>query len=683
MPPGSVSEHDGHSGSGQSPPAYSSRGGSVSESTSRRHSPAPTSSLHSEVVSDAARGQVEADALRRAILARAMKADHPSDPIHGSASEDDERAPSEALGSRHPMFLQPDFTMPLARTHDSHRANLQSGEQYSLVSSTPFDSQFRSHTDPPAIDDRVPPSSQRWAESERMAEHTHQRLGPRTPPEPMTHEQSSIETDLANQQVMVQVLLDAFNRKAAEHPVAPPSKRPETAPSVLGKRPADAPAPGPPRKAAFTEHRHIPSYASTVSRPPAPFEYSSNRSESSYSNSSGVPSVQQTQFRQSAPRGIDMETVVKMLQACGAPQGTPEKVNTSFKAPPPRDGRPLTSSHKKPKIYTTSDHESDVDDLAPSDSVSHHGRRTTEEAPPVNPMARFSGIEHSLFSGLAAAIHKERDAIAPSALAESFWFYLRGFGLRSQQIVKADVIQKKWCSEAAGAFRPAVIPPELPLPRPVKTANEDKAAKQRTYAAPAHALSTILGELDTFATIPLREVLLSTTDPLAQQKLQGVLDFVQGRMSVLMGTALRSLASNFNGWHNQRRDAVLRSQSQDVQDALTPITVGFRNFFCADIRPALATAANTAQLRLLTESINRSAKPAAASKPQQQRPAQNNQGSNAKNNNNSGRGGGKGQRGKGRTRRGNKNNRGGGGGSNNTNPSNDGKKDNQKSNNKQ
>ena len=57
-----------------------------------------------------------------------------------------------------------------------------------------------------------------------------------------------------------------------------------------------------------------------------------------------------------------------------------------------------------------------------------------------------------------------------------------------------------------------------------------------------HALATLLAELDTYATIH-------------HQKLQGALDFVQGRMSVLLGTALRLLASNFNAWHNTRREA--------------------------------------------------------------------------------------------------------------------------------
>jgi hypothetical protein len=680
-PQGSVSEHDDVPPSVGSPPEYSSiTGDSVSESTSRRPSPAPASSI-SGAVSEAARGFAESAALRLAVLARASKADLPPDPIHEPVSEGlAGRAPCDAPGSQHPMFLQPDFARPRARDILPPGGPLQSGEQYSLVSSAPFGT----YTDQPPIDDRLPPSSQKWSEALHSDEHARQRRGPRTPPPLEISEQSSPETDLANQQVMVQVLLDALKRQAAEHPDVPPAKRSLTH-SVLGKRPTDAPASGPPRKAAFTEHRRNASYASTVSKAPTPFEYSSQRSESSYSEASGVPSVKQTQFRPSAPKGVDMETVVRMLQSCGAAQATPTKENTPFKAPLPQDRRPLASS-RKPRMYTTSDHGSELDDLEPSDSVSRHGRREPEDSPPVNPLAQFSGLEHSLLTGLATAIPKERESIAPSPLAESFWFFLRGFGLRSQQIVKADVIQRKWCSESAGAFRPAVVPPELPLPRSVKTADEDKAAKQRTYAAPAHALSTVLAELDTFATIPLREVLLTVSDPLIRQKLQGVLDFMSGRMSVLMGAALRSLASNFNGWHNQRRDAVLRSQSMDVQDALTPFSMGFRNLFCADIRPALATAANTAQLRLLTESVNRSAKPANAPKQQQQqRPAQNNQGSNsnAKNNtNNSGKGGGRGQGGgnKNRGRRGKKNK---GGGNNNANTFNDGKKDNQKSSNKQ
>ena len=82
--------------------------------------------------------------------------------------------------------------------------------------------------------------------------------------------------------------------------------------------------------------------------------------------------------------------------------------------------------------------------------------------------------------------------------------------------------------------------------------------------------------------------------------------------------------------------------------------VGFRNFFNVDI-PALTTAANTAQLRLLTESMNHASCPAPQAKQQQAAATGNaNTGSNQR----SGKGGNRG--GRGRTRRGNRNNRGSG-----------------------
>jgi hypothetical protein len=347
-----------------------------------------------------------------------------------------------------------------------------------------------------------------------------------------------------------------------------------------------------------------------------------------------------------------------MLRSC-ASETKPVPQATPFKAPLPHREK---HTPRTPAMFTTSDHGDTDSDLEPADSASRSGRApgSASRSKP-NPFSKYSGLENSLLRGLAEAFPKEREAIAPSRQAEQNWYYMRGFALRPNQVVKADLIQKKWCSDAAGAFRPATLPPELPLSCAVKGANAYKAAKQRTYAAPAHVLATLIAGLDPEVTIPLREAMLATQDPHARQRMEGALDFIQGRMAVLLGTALRSLASSFNHWHNQRREAVVCGQSADVQAALNPFTVGFRNFFSSDIRPSLTTAASTAQLRFLTESTHK------AQHAQQNRQQSNQTGGNATNNSNSN---SNAQRGRGGNNRGGRNrrrgsNRGRGGQSNN------------------
>ena len=65
--------------------------------------------------------------------------------------------------------------------------------------------------------------------------------------------------------------------------------------------------------------------------------------------------------------------------------------------------------------------------------------RSPNQGSPVNPLSKFMGLENSLLGGLASAIPKEKEAVAPSRLAESYWYNMTGFALRPSQVVKSTL----------------------------------------------------------------------------------------------------------------------------------------------------------------------------------------------------------------------------------------------------
>ena len=246
---------------------------------------------------------------------------------------------------------------------------------------------------------------------------------------------------------------------------------------------------------------------------------------------------------------------------------------------------------------------------------------------------------------MRAALPKPTHGVAPTLVAEALWYHMRGFGTASDRWPKADQIAKTFTSEAAPAFRPPPIPMELPLlTRATQEADEKLMRKQRSYAAPAHILSGFMAELDSATIIPLREALNASVDPRAWQRIEQTIDFLQGRAAAQIGYALRSLAASFNFVALERKDALVKLQSIDIQPALKQEKLGFRKFFHRDVGPITQLAATSAQLRLTQAALSRfpggGNRGQANKKSGQQHQNNSNANKNSGRNNNNNRGGG-------------------------------------------
>jgi hypothetical protein len=207
---------------------------------------------------------------------------------------------------------------------------------------------------------------------------------------------------------------------------------------------------------------------------------------------------------------------------------------------------------------------------------------------------------------MKAAMPKPSFGLPASPMTEALWFHMRGFGTASDKWPKADQISKAYTSDAAPAFRPPKPPIELPLEtKPIRDADKLMMKKQASYSAPAHIIASFMTELESSAVIPLREALLVTTDPLARERLTQVIEHLQGRTSTQLGYALRSLAASYNVLASQRKDTLVKLQSQDLQRVLVGEKLGFKKFFANEIGPITQLASASAQLRLTHAALSR------------------------------------------------------------------------------
>lgn len=124
-------------------------------------------------------------------------------------------------------------------------------------------------------------------------------------------------------------------------------------------------------------------------------------------------------------------------------------------------------------------------------------------------------------------------------------------------------------------------------------------ATQNSYGAPAHLVAQLFTETDSQATKPIAEALEGDlSEEGVRDSIQGALDYLQNNAASLMGFALRSLGSSFNDTGNRRREALVRTQSNSIQEALRDTRPGFDSFLNTDINPLLERAASNHHLRL-------------------------------------------------------------------------------------
>jgi hypothetical protein len=245
--------------------------------------------------------------------------------------------------------------------------------------------------------------------------------------------------------------------------------------------------------------------------------------------------------------------------------------------------------------------------LRPDDSVSQYGSNPSARSQEsVNPMNNFRGLEGTFLTGTFAAMPKPSQGLVPSHVADALWYHMRGFGTSSDKWPRADQIAKQFTSEAATAFRPPPTPLELPLPGlAAQRADEALMRRQRTYSAPAHIVAALMGDMDSSAIIPLREALASTVDTRARQRIEQTIEFLQGHAAMQLGYALRSLAASYNFLATDRKEALLKLQSAEIQRALQHEKLGFRRFFEREVGPLTQLAATSAQLRLTQAALSR------------------------------------------------------------------------------
>ena len=129
--------------------------------------------------------------------------------------------------------------------------------------------------------------------------------------------------------------------------------------------------------------------------------------------------------------------------------------------------------------------------------------------------------------------------------------------------------------------------------------------KQTGFGTVAHIICKYLDEVDSRATIPIKEALAVTTDPRARQRLEQALDFTQQRSPKILAMALRHLGSSFNAWTDRRKAALLKSKamSKELNRLLTNQKLGFRSFFEQEISQLVASAQTNTHMQLTSAAL--------------------------------------------------------------------------------
>jgi hypothetical protein len=276
--------------------------------------------------------------------------------------------------------------------------------------------------------------------------------------------------------------------------------------------------------------------------------------------------------------------------------------------------------------------------MRPQDSVSNMDHDSAE--PEADPFKAYPGLEGSLSYGLRDVLPKVPVRLAPSPYMESLWFNMRGFNAQEESAnrwPKATQIELAYSNPSAGVFLPPPLPRELPLDEGERKADKDMVLKQTGFGTVAHIISKYLDEVDSRATIPIKEALAVTSDPRAIQRLEQALDFTQQRSPKILAMALRHLGSSFNAWTDRRKAALLKGKavSKELHRLLSDQKLGFRSFFEQEIAQLVSTAQTNTHMQLtnaaLLELVKRS-KPQSQGQrnPQQQARNSGNQNQHAK-----------------------------------------------------
>ena len=263
--------------------------------------------------------------------------------------------------------------------------------------------------------------------------------------------------------------------------------------------------------------------------------------------------------------------------------------------------------------------------LRPQDSVSNLDTDSAE--PAGDPFKAYPGLEGSLSYGLREVLPKVPVRLAPSPYMESLWYNMRGFNTQEEASTrwpKATQIELAYSNSSAGVFLPPPLPRELPLDEAERKADKEMMVKQTGFGTVAHIICKYLDEVDSHATIPIKEALAVTTDLRARQRLEQALDFTQQRSPTILAMALRHLGSSFNAWTDRRKAALLKSKamSKELNRLLTDQKLGFRSFFEQEISQLVVAAQTNTHMQLtsaaLLELVRRAKPPAQAQRGNQQ-----------------------------------------------------------------
>jgi hypothetical protein len=236
--------------------------------------------------------------------------------------------------------------------------------------------------------------------------------------------------------------------------------------------------------------------------------------------------------------------------------------------------------------------------VEPSDSISNVGSSVSDAPTQENVFQAYVGLETSQLPGLQRALPKFPRLTATAAATEAIWFHMRGYGGSSKEWPKADQVEKQFSSESSPAFNPPALPAQLPVDPGLTKSDAKLVKRQRSYAAPAHIVASLMDQLGSSVLLPLARAASTVTDPDVMTDLAHIHEFITGQAAYQMGLAVRSLGASYNALASERRESLLRTQTPEIKRALTDNKPGFRAFFHEDITPALQVATQASQMKL-------------------------------------------------------------------------------------
>ena len=273
-------------------------------------------------------------------------------------------------------------------------------------------------------------------------------------------------------------------------------------------------------------------------------------------------------------------------------------------SPTPPPDVVLLSDVSGESSFDSESEESDEDTLrSPGSTLGDESPDELEPAPIA--ITHYQGVAHTLLPGITSVIPKCAQGLCPTPGANNIWWHMRGYGAGGDRWPQSDKIEANYTSRAATAFRPPKAPAQLPLTGTAKQADDRLARRQRSYAAPAHAVASHLDSISSDALAPLVEASSMTSEPEVATLIEKATTYLEGKAATTLGYAVRSLAASYNKLASERKENLLKPQSADVRSALEDTKPGFEDFFESDVTSVLSVASQTAQLRLTQTALSR------------------------------------------------------------------------------